>query len=86
MEKRVPQQYPERAKADPKGRSKPPQPKEKAKSPAEPPKDQNASAQEIHDAFQVIDPIETCVGPIGRFIPSIEALPKHPSVVSSRGH
>jgi len=34
----------------------------------------------LHEAFQVIDPIQTIAGPIGRFVPTIEGLPLHPSV------
>ncbi len=36
--------------------------------------------QATHSAFLVVDPIETIVGPIGRFMPDIESLPMHPSV------
>lgn len=33
-------------------------------------------------AFEIIDPIETCVGPIGRWIPTIENLPLAPSIAA----
>jgi len=33
------------------------------------------------DPFAIVDPIDTCVGPIGRWIPDIEHLPKSPSIV-----
>lgn len=39
-----------------------------------------AAANALGDAFEIVDPIETCVGPIGRFQLKPENFPLHPSV------
>ena len=42
----------------------------------------SADASELQGAFEIVDPIPTVIGNIGRFVPDIEHLPKHPSVIA----
>lgn len=54
---------------------------EKAKATAVEPR-AAAAAQPLpaHPAFQIINPIDTILGPIGQFLPLPDYLPNHPSV------
>jgi hypothetical protein len=44
--------------------------------------DRDAQKTAYEGAFEIIDPIETCVGPIGKWIPKLENLPHAPSIAA----
>lgn len=67
-------------------KKKEPPPKEESSSEDEEEEDEEKKTQEnVGDGnfnpYDVINPISTCVGPVGEFILQKEALPKHPSLV-----
>lgn len=41
-----------------------------------------ADSSELQGAFEIVDPIPTVIGDIGRFVPDIQHLPLHPSVIA----
>lgn len=66
--------------AKPKSKAKLKRPKDR-KDAAEDPQRQRMK-QKYEGPFAIIDPIQTRLGPIGKWIPDLEHLPKSPSIVA----